>query len=368
MQEILKTAIVHDWLITMGGAEKTLQSIWQLYPSPIYTLIKDQKGLAKTFFSDKKIHTSFLQKFPCASKHYRNYLPFFPLAVEQFDLTDFEVIISSSHTVAKGIMARPHQLHICYCHTPMRYAWDLYHHYIEELKGLKKRVAPFILHYLRNWDAASVPRVDHFIANSHYISQRIKKNYNRESTVIHPPVAIDLIPFREHKEEFYLTVSRLVPYKKIDLIVESFGHMPEKKLVVIGDGPELLKIKSKAKKNIEVLGYQSDAIVRDYLSKAKAFVFAALEDFGIAPVEAQAAGTPVIAFGKGGALETVVENITGTFFFDQTPESLIEAIEKFESHRDRFEPLMIKQHAEKFSAHRFRREFKQFVDQKIQEF
>ncbi|HSW87226.1 MAG TPA: glycosyltransferase [Rhabdochlamydiaceae bacterium] len=364
----MRTAVVHDWLITMGGAEKTLQSILELYPSPIYTLIADRKRLTGTVFSDKEIHSSFVQKFPFASKLYRNYLPFFPLAIEQFDLSDFDVILSSSHTTAKGVIIRPDQLHICYCHTPIRCAWDLYHQSIEGLDVTRRTIAKSIFHYIRNWDIASLSRVDHFIANSRYVAQRIKRHYNREATVIHPPVAVDLIPFREDKETFYLTLSRLVPYKKIDLIVEAFGRMPEKKLIVIGDGPEMSKIKSKAKKNVEILGYQPDSVVRDYLSKAQAFVFAALEDFGIAAVEAQAAGTPVIAFGKGGVLETVVENVTGTFFPDQTSASMMEAIKDFEKRRDQFDPHTIKRHSQQFSESRFAFEFKRFVEQKIQEF
>jgi glycosyltransferase involved in cell wall biosynthesis len=364
----MKTALIYDWLVTIGGGEKTLSEIFELYPAPIYTLVKDEAAFRGTRLESADIKPSFIQKLPYAKKCYRNYLPLFPFAIEQFDLGEYEIVLSASHAVAKGVLTHPEQLHLCYCFTPIRYAWDLYHSYMQEVKGVKKYCAKWALHKLRQWDIASINRVDHFAAISNYVSRRIKKIYGRESIVIYPPVACHQFQISPRKEEYYVTVSRMVPYKKMELIVEAFSQMPEKKLVVIGDGPEFPRVKAKAKKNIELLGHQPDNIVRKYLAEAKAFVFAAQEDFGIIVLEAQAAGTPVIALGRGGALETVLENQTGVFFPDQTVESLIVAVEDFEKRQGIFDPYRIKQHAELFNEERFKLEFKRFVDQKIQEF
>ncbi|MEI6242483.1 MAG: glycosyltransferase family 4 protein [Chlamydiota bacterium] len=365
----MKSALVHDWLVSIGGGEKVLQALSESFPSPIYTLVQNKKGIAGSFFENQEIITSFIQKLPFASTKYRNYLPFFPLAIEQFDLSSYDLILSSSHAVAKGILTHAEQLHICYCHTPMRYAWDLYHHYLQEMnlhKGIKGKIAKTVLHYLRQWDQNSASRVDAFIANSHYIAKRIKKTYGKEATVIYPPVDTLSFSLETKKEPFYLTASRMVPYKKIDLIVEAFASMPDKKLVVIGDGPEFSKIKSKAKKNIELLGYQPDAVLKQYLQKAKAFVFAAREDFGILPVEAQCSGTPVIAYGKGGVLETVIPHQTGLFFHEQTQESLYQAIQEFE--KTELDPLVIRKNALRFSKERFTQEIQTYVKQKYEEF
>ena len=367
----MKIALVHDWLTTIGGAERVLESIYELFPSPIYTLVKNEKILKGSILEKAEIHTSFIHKLPKAKTKYRNYLMFFPLAIEQFDLSDYDVIISSSHAVAKGILVNSNQLHICYCHTPIRYAWDLYHKYLKEvnfLKGIKGAIAKLVLHYLRIWDVTTANRVDYFVANSNYVAKRIKRVYGREATVIYPPVDIEKFEVSTSKENFYLTVGRMVPYKKIDLIVEAFSRMPDKKLIVIGIGPDYRKIKKKSGKNVELLGYQPFEILKDYMQKAKAFIFAAEEDFGIAPVEAQACGTPVIAYGRGGAMETVIEGKTGTIFKEQTVESLVEAIRNFEKEEDMFDPLEIRRNAERFSKKRFKRELKIFVDKKVEEF
>ncbi len=314
----MKTAIVHDWLVSpIGGGEKVVEAIHRLFPSSIYTLVKNQKRLEKSYFQDLDIHPSFIQKLPWGVSKYKNYLPLFPLAVKQFNLKAFDLIISSSHCAAKGVVTQADQLHICYCHTPMRYAWDLMHQYLAEAgleRGVKSLVVRFFLHYLRGWDARSSKRVDHFVANSKHVARRIEKYYGRESTVIHPPVDLAFFEMQSAKENYYVTASRFVPYKKIDLIVEAFSQMPDKKLVVIGAGPEWDKVQRKAKANIELLGYQPDSVLREYLQKAKGFVFAAIEDFGILPVEAMACGTPVLAFGQGGALETVLEGEDGPIF------------------------------------------------------
>jgi len=356
----MKTAIVHDWLMSAGGAERVLGAIIELYPSPIYTLVKNN-----SIFENQIVKTSFLQKMPLVQKFYRNYLPLFPFAIERFDLSEYDLILSSSHAVAKGVRTHEKQLHICYCHSPMRYAWDLHEQYMGQLGNIKRNIAKWVLHYVRNWDIQSLNRVDHFIANSQFIAQRIKRIYNKEAVVIYPPVSTHLFESKK-KDNFYLTVSRMVPYKRVDLIVEAFTKHPDKYLCVIGDGPDLEKLQQKATKNIQFLGYQEDIVVRDYLTRAKAFIFAAEEDFGIVPVEAQAAGTPVIAYGKGGVLETVLEGKTGLFFHEQTVESLQDAIKRFEQLA--FDSDLIQRHAAQFNESRFKKELKQFVDLKWEEF
>ncbi len=361
-----KTALIYDWLVTIGGGEKTLEAIYECFPAPIHTLVYQEKAMAGTAIANAEIHTSFLQKIPFATSFYRYLLPLFPSAIEQFDLNRYELILSTSHAVAKGVLTHPGQLHLCYCLTPMRYAWDLAQQYLENLGPMQKLLAMLTLHRLRNWDIGSLDRVDHFAAISQYIAARIKRIYGREAEVIYPPVEVDSIPFQEKKEDFYLTVSRLVPYKKIDLIVEAFTQTPERKLVVIGDGPEMARIKKKAGKNIEILGYQSDSLVRDYMKKAKAFIFAAEEDFGIVVVEAQAAGTPVIAFGQGAALETVIDEKTGLFFDAQTIPSLLKTLSKFD--RMEFDPKNLRENAQRFNKERFQRELKEFVARKLQDF
>jgi glycosyltransferase involved in cell wall biosynthesis len=360
----MKTALVYDWLLTMGGGERTLSAIQEAYPAPIHTLVHDPKQLKGSPFDGKEIYTSFVQKFPFAKRLYRNYLPFFSLAMEQFDLSAYDLILSTSHAVAKGVLTHSDQLHLCYCLTPMRYAWDLTHRYLDGVSGIQSGIARASLHYLRNWDIASLGRVDHFAAISQYIAKRIKKVYGRDSTVIYPPVETEKIPFCSSKDEYYLAVSRMVPYKRIDLIVEAFSHLPDKRLVVVGDGPEMKKIKSLAKKNVEILGWESDEKVRALMSRAKGFCFAAEEDFGIVVVEAQAAGTPVIAYGKGAVLETVIPGRSGLFYPQQDVGSLIEAIREFE--KTEFDPYQIREHAQKFSRQRFIKEFQQFVEGKCE--
>lgn len=357
----MKIALVHDWLLGIGGGEKVLEALCELYEGPIYTLLKDEKALKDTIFARRQLHTSFLQHFPSVKSYYRNLLPFFPLAIEQFDLSKYDLIFSSSHAVAKGVKTHPGQLHICYCHTPMRYAWDLHAFHLAHLNLLKKWMARPILHYLRQWDKKTQARVDHFIANSHCVAKRIEKNYGRTATVIHPPVDTHLMSISSKRENYYFTCSRLVPYKRIDLLVDAFAKMPDKQLVVIGEGPEMKKLKSKATKNVELLGHQEDGVLREMLSRSKAFLFAAEEDFGIVLVEAQASGIPIIAFGSGGSLDTVLPGQTGIFFKEQTPESLIEAIGKFEKMQDDFEPEKIRKHALQFSKERFQREIEAFI-------
>ena len=369
----MKTAIVHEWFVNYMGSEKCVESFTSIYPkAEIFALVDYLKEEhRKKILNGKNVSTSFIQKLPFAEKHHRNYLALFPLAVEQFDLSPFDVVLSSSHAVAKGALTNSKQLHICYCHTPIRYAWDLYHQYIREAnleRGLKGWIAKKILHYIRLWDAGTANRVDFYIANSNHVAKRIRKIYGRDADVIYPPVDICRFPLVHDKENYYLTASRFVPYKKIDLIVESFSQMPEKKLLVMGSGPDKEKIKALAAPNVEFLGYQSDENFAKYMQKAKAFVFAAEEDFGITIVEAQAAGTPVIAYTVGGASETVIPGKTGILFEQQTCESLISAVNEFEKYKGDFDPAEISSHAQKFDREIFETNIRNFVDQKYREF
>lgn len=368
----MKTALIYDWLgESAGGGEKTFEAIYELFPSPIYTLLKGSDGLKGMKYEKETIHSSFIQKFPFALKKYRSYLPFFPMAIEQFDLSSYELILSCSHCVAKGIMTHADQLHICYCFTPMRYAWDLYHQYLQESglqKGIKAKLAKFFLHYLRMWDMQTCARTDVFGAISHYVAKRIRKTYGREARVIYPPVNTEFFSLASKKENFYLAASRFVPYKRIDLIVEAFSHMPDKKLVVIGDGPDFAKVRAKATQNIELLGYQSDVVLKEYLQKAKAFVFAAIEDFGILPIEAQSCGTPVIAFGKGAVKETIQDGVSGLFFSEQTAASIVEAVKTFEKSQDQYHPEIIRTYAEKFNRNRFLTEYRDWVSSEWEQF
>lgn len=361
----MRSAIIHDWLISgVGGGEKVLEAIHQLFPSPIYTLVKNAKALKGTYFQDLEIHSSFIQNLFRAEKKYKSYLPLFPLAIEHFDLKSYDLVISSSHCAAKGVITSPDQVHICYCHTPMRYAWDLMHDYLRESKldrGVKGFFAKLFLHYLRGWDVHSAHRVDHFVANSYYVAKRIQKFYSRNATVIYPPVNLSLFQEGKTKENYYLTASRLVPYKRVDLIVEAFSQMPDQRLVVIGDGPEWKKVKGKAAKNIELLGFQPDSVLKEHMQKAKGFVFAAVEDFGIIPVEAMACGTPVVAYGRGGVCETVREGQTGHFYHEQTVPALIEAIRTFETMD--FDSGICRRRAETFSLEHFNQKFSQFVQE-----
>jgi glycosyltransferase involved in cell wall biosynthesis len=366
----MRVALVHDWFTVYAGAERVVEQILRVFPqADVYALVDFLKEEERGFLQGKRAQVSFIQRLPKAQRRYRTYLPLMPLAIEQFDLRGYDLVISSSHAVAKGVITGPDQLHICYCHSPMRYAWDLQHQYLKESgleRGMKSWIARALLHYLRLWDSRTANGVDVFIANSRYIARRILKVYRREAEVIYPPVDVEAFTLRQDKEDFYLTASRMVPYKRIDLIVEAFSQMPDRRLVVIGDGPEMPKVRAKAGPNVTLLGYQPFEVLRDYMQRAKAFVFAAEEDFGIAPVEAQACGTPVIAFGKGGAAETVVAGETGVFFQDQNVSSLIKAIEEFE--KLSFNPLRVRKNAERFSSERFRREFAALIEREWSRF
>ena len=367
----MKVAIVCDWLVTYAGAERVIEQMLKVYPeADLFAVVDFLPEGSRDFLMNKSVTTTFIQNLPKAKKYYRAYLPLMPIAIEQLDLSSYDLVISSSHCVAKGILTGPDQIHISYVHSPVRYAWDLQHLYLREsglTHGLKSKIARAILHYIRIWDTRSSIGVDYFISNSRFIAKRIWKCYRREATVVYPPVNIDIFQYCEEKEDYYVTASRMVPYKKMDLIVEAFTQMPDKKLVVIGDGPDFEKIKKKAGTNVTLLGFAPDNVMRDYMQHAKAFVFAAEEDFGITPVEALACGTPVIAYGKGGSLETVrgfgvQENPTGVFFVKQTVESLKSAVTRFEYERSAISCRNCRYNAERFGEAIFRQTFKKYVD------
>jgi len=361
----MRIAFVHEWLVTYAGSEKVLSEMLKDFPeADLFCLVDFSEGRFKQHFMGKTFRTSFLQRFRALSGIYRYFFPLMTIAVEQFDLSSYDLIISNSHAVAKGVITGPDQLHICYCYTPMRYAWDLQHQYLKEqhFDGRPSgMIARMLLHRARIWDTRTANGVDHFIACSKYIGRRIWKAYRRNSDVIYPGVDTDYFQIGGAKGDYYFTSSRMVPYKKMPLIVEAFRQMPDKKLVVIGDGPQYRDALKKAGPNVSILGYQPNDVLLKHMQEAKAFIFAAEEDFGITPLEAQACGTPVLAFGKGGAMETVVDGVTGLHFWDQTTASICDAVQRFESSPIKFDPLAIRKHAERFSIPRFRQEFRDLV-------
>ena len=371
----MKIAIIHDWLVTYAGAERVLAGLLEVWPeADLFAVIDFLSDEDRANLGGKRATTTFIQQLPKAKTHYQKYLPMMPLAIEQLDMSAYDLVISSSHAVAKGVLTGPNQLHISYVHSPIRYAWDLQHQYLHEAsldRGFKAKLARMLLHYMRMWDQRTASGVDDFVANSHFIGRRINKSYRRESTVIYPPVDTRQFTLHTAKEDYYLTASRMVPYKRIPLIVEAFSRMPDKKLIVIGSGPEMEKAKELATPNVTLMGYQSFAVLLHHMQRARAFVFAAEEDFGIAPIEAQACGTPVIAYGKGGVLETVRgidhPEPTGVFYPEQTPESLMAAIAEFETHEEDIRPETCRISAERFSTERFRQEIKTFVDTRVRE-
>jgi glycosyltransferase involved in cell wall biosynthesis len=368
--EKLKIAVVHDWFDKYAGSERVVEQILHVFPqADLFSLVDFLKPEDRGFLQGKTAKTTFIQKLPFARKGFRRYLPFFPMAIEQLDLKGYDLILSSSHAVAKGILTNPDQLHICYCHSPVRYAWDLYHTYIREAgyrKGLKSFFVKMVLHYLRIWDQTSSPRVNYFIANSNHVKKRIRNIYQRDATVIYPPVNTASFYCKEKKEDYYFTAARMVSYKRLDLLAEAFSLMPDKRLLIAGKGEELKKIKKKASSNVTILNHLSQSDLIQYIQQAKAFVYAAEEDFGIVMAEAQAAGTPVIAFRKGGASEIVSDGESGILFPEQTTDSIIEAIKKFESAS--FDPGGISKRAEDFSVLKFREEYFNYVENCCAEF
>jgi len=360
----MKPAIVHEFLITWGGSDLVVQKFCEIFPeAPIYTALFDKKQIGSRF-EDKEVLTSFLQKIPWSIKKHRMMMPFFPLAFEAFDLNDYDLILSSHHMSAKSVVIPANSCHISYVHTPMRYAWDHYHQYMSGFGRFTQVPMRLLFHYLRMHDVVSANRVDYFIANSRNTARRIKKHYRRDSVVINAPVQTKRFSIAEKYDDYYLVVSRLVPYKRIDLAVQAFNKLDEK-LVIIGSGPETDRLKSMAEGNVEFLGFVPDEEITDYYSKCKAFIFPGEEDFGITPLEAQASGRPVIAYGSGGALETVIDGKTGIHFSDQTPDSLVEAVRSFDE--DKFDPKAIRANAELFDEEIFKDKICSFVTGKYAE-
>jgi glycosyltransferase involved in cell wall biosynthesis len=359
----------------MRGGEKVLEILCEIFPdADLYTLFCLRDRVSKTI-RDMKIKTSFIGKLPMASSHYRSYLPLFPTAIEQFNLKGYDVVISTSHCVAKGVLSAPDVLHISYCFTPMRYLWDMHTEYFGGSRGgLRALFVSFVLNYLRMWDVNASQRVDTFIAISRHVQKRIEKYYGRESTVIYPPVDCDFFTPPEEGNracDYYLMVSALSPYKRCDVAVEAF-NASGRRLIIVGDGPELRSLKKLAKRNVEFLGWQSDEKVREYYRGCRAFVFPGEEDFGITPVEAQACGKPVIAYGRGGVLESLVpfpaDGCTGVLFDRPGAESLLAAIDVLEKNLSRFDPGRIRSNALRFHKDQFREKISRFAQARYQEF
>ncbi|TSD02141.1 MAG: group 1 glycosyl transferase [Parcubacteria group bacterium Athens0714_26] len=364
----MKIALVHDYLNQYGGAEKVLEAFTEIFPdAPIYTLIYNQKIIDK-YFPGKKIRASFLQKVPFSGSYHRFFPPLMPMAIEKFDLSDFDLIVSDSASFAKGALTKPEALHICYCHTPPRYAWDDSHKYIKEfsMPSLAKIFIPFFMNYIRLWDKEAASRVDEFVCNSSFVTRRIKKYYKRDAEVIHPPVDTEFFkPISKPSEEYYLMVGRLLPYKRFDIAIEAFNKL-EMPLKIIGSGPDKRKLKKMANWNIEFLGELSSEKLKEYYQNCKALIFPQEEDFGIVALEAMACGRPIIAYRGGGALESVLEGKTGVFFDEQNMESLVEAVKKFQPQK--FDSSFIRQHALKFDKEIFKKKIKDFIEKSYNDY
>jgi len=365
----MRVALVHDHLAQDGGAEKVLKVITDLFPSaPIYTLLYEKNNADKNF-KDKRIETSIIQKLPGGVRHYKWYLPFMPMAVEFFDLSGYDLVISDASAFAKGVITSTETLHICYCHTPTRYLWSDTHQYIKELGYNKylKKVISYMLSSLRLWDRLAADRVDAYIANSQFIAQRIKKYYHRDSVVIYPPVETGSFEISQELGDYFLIGGRLAPYKRVDIVIEAFVKTG-KKLKVFGDGIDMPRLKKMAAghDNIEFIGRVDDREKAVLYSKCLAFINPQEEDFGITAVEAMASGRPVIALCRGGAKETIIGHETGEFFYEQTAQAIISVLNRFD--HTKYDPQKIRQHALKFSRERFMREIKQFIEKEYQNF
>lgn len=364
--------LIHEWLTDWGGSEDVTRLMLDCFPGAnLSATINFLSAKNRGRLNVADIQTTFLQRAPFVAKRFWNYLPLTPLAIESLDLRKADLIISSSHAFAKGVLTTAEQLHISYVHSPMRYAWDLHHQYLEDYgldKGIRGFLARWMFHKLRIWDRQTANNVDLFLANSEHVQRRIWRTYRRPSRILYPPVRVASFKFESSKDDFYLTVSRLVSYKKVDLIVSAFAAMPRRRLIVIGDGPELATLQARCPPNVTLMGWQSDEVVREHMAAAKGFVFAAHEDFGISPVEAQACGTPVIAYGVGGAAETVRDvcrfaSPTGLLFPEQSIDSLVWAVEEFERRRGQISAQACRSWAEKFSEDSFRKNFTALIEE-----
>lgn len=373
-----RVAIVHDWLVVNGGAEKVLEALVSVFPrAEIFTLVNFMPASEAPWLAQRVVHTSCLQRMPLARRFYRHYLPLMPYAIEQLDLRGFDLVISSSHAVAKGVMTHPGQHHICYCHTPMRYVWDMKEAYLQDAGFSLPLMETYVRHTLkrlRQWDFYTAAQVDYFLANSHNVARRIAKYYRRDASVLYPPVDVNAFALHDGpRDGYYLAASRLVPYKRLDLVIRAFARDPQKRrLKLVGDGPEFRRLSRLAQghSHIELIGYADGETLQALMQKARGFVFAADEDFGILPLEAQACGTPVIAYGSGGALETVKgrehgSEATGVHFARQTPESLLESLDDFD--RQTFSPRVCRNHAEGFSHARFNQRLGELLTGLLQE-
>lgn len=356
----MRIALVHDYLIQDGGAERVLMALHEMYPeAPVYTLLHDKRR-ANPVFANWDIRTSFLQSVPGGLRRYQWLLPLMPTATESYNLSDYDLVISSSSAFAKGIVTRPETLHISYCHTPTRYLWTDSLNYVEELRAPKmiKGLLPPVLSYLRLWDRVAADRVGTFVANSETVADRIRKYYNRDAVVIHPPVDVESFYVLKEIGNYFLIGGRLVSYKRFDIAVKAFSQLGLP-LKVFGEGPELVHLKAMAKTNVEFLGRVTDAAKRELYSRCLAFLHPQVEDFGITAIEAMASGRPVIAYGKGGAVETIISGMTGVFIHEQTWENLAHAIIRFKP--ELFNPEIIQQHALGFGRARFSKEMQEFV-------
>lgn len=366
----MKTAVVHEWLTVWAGSENVLAEILALYPdADLYCVADFLPDADRARLGARRIRTSFVQHLPLARERYRSYLPLMPLAVEQFDLSAYDLVISSAHAVAKGVLTGPDQVHVSYVHSPMRYAWDLQHQYLRESgleRGVRGWAARWMLHRLRLWDARTANGVDRFVANSRFIARRIRKAYGRDAEVVYPPVAVNAFVPVADKDDYYVAASRMVPYKRLDLVVAAFAHLPDRRLVVAGDGPERRRLEAMATANVRFVGHQDRAGLGALLGRARALIFPAEEDFGILPVEAQACGTPVIAYARGGALESLrgedCEAPTALYFGEQSVPSVLAAVAAFERDPARFRPAACRSNAERFGIERFRCELRAVID------
>lgn len=366
----MRVAIVHDWLYVVGGAERVLAEMIKCFPeADVFTLFDFLTPKDRASLGIQSVKTSFLQRLPGVRRRHTNFLPLMPYAIEQFDFSSYDLVISSSYAVAKGIITGPNQVHVSYVHSPMRYAWDLQATYMSRSNfgKLKEIVARFLLHHIRIWDSRTGNGPDVMLANSHFVARRIKKIYGRQASVLFPPVDLPTNPIASVRGDYFLAASRLVPYKNIEQIVRGFALTPDLRLVVAGDGPELAKLKSIATSNVSFTGFIETPKLRQLMASARAFVFAAEEDFGIVPVEAQSEGTPVIAYGRGGCLETVVPGQTGIFFYEQTPEAISQAVKTFIKQEKAFSSDICKAQAANFSSVRFRQQFTAVVDRALAE-
>lgn len=357
----MRVAIVHYWLVGMRGGEKVVEALCEMYPdADIYTHVYDPAAISATI-NRHRVRTTFISRLPKALHWYQRYLPLMPLALEQLDLRDYDLIISSESGPAKGFVVSPSTLHVCYCHTPMRYLWDMYHDYLADAGRITRWIMRPVMHYMRMWDVLTAFRVDHFVANSRYVARRIAKHYRREADVVHPPVSVDDFYIADTQDDYYLMVGQLVGYKRTDIAVEAFNRLG-RKLIIIGEGEHYNSLARMAGPNIQMLGRQPFAVIKEHYAKCRALIFPGVEDFGIVPVEAMASGRPLIAYREGGAMETVIEGKTGLFFDAQNAEALIDAVKRYEASADTFDPIAIRHHAAAFQVARFKQEMQSVID------